>query len=113
MKPLLKFIALLLLAGTLVYVSCKKEYSCENCRDTNKPPVADAGKDTIIILPMDSTMLDGSASTDPDGTIITFQWKNSTGPALFKIDSAATGKTVVKNLKSGIYQFELMVTDNG
>src|SRR4030095_212916 len=113
MKLILKIAAFVLLTGALIYVSCKKEYSCENCRETNKSPFANAGKDTIIILPIDSAMLDGSTSSDPDGTISSFQWTKILGPASFTIPNASAAKTVVKNLTAGTYQFELKVTDNG
>jgi N-acetylneuraminic acid mutarotase/uncharacterized membrane protein len=112
MKPILKFAVFVLLAGTLVHVSCKKEHSCENC-GTNKPPVADAGPDQAIILPIDSVMLDGSASHDPDGTISSFQWTKITGPASFTVSNASAARTAAKSLAAGVYQFELKVTDNG
>src|SRR4030095_9540900 len=113
MKPIFNFIALVLLTGTLVYISCKKEYSCENCRETNRAPVADAGRDTMIVLPVDSTNLDGSASSDPDGTISSFEWTKISGPVSLTINNASAAKSVVKNLATGTYQFELKVTDNG
>ncbi|MEP7373100.1 MAG: PKD domain-containing protein [Chitinophagaceae bacterium] len=112
MKLLFQFTALLLLTGAIGYLSCKKEYSCENCRDVNKPPIANAGRDTTIVLPIDSVRLDGSASTDPDGSIINFQWIKISGPASFSINNGAVAKIIVKNLVAGAYQFELKVTDD-
>ncbi len=117
MKLLLKIVAYILLVGIAWFTSCKKEYSCENCGvnppgSTNKSPVANAGPDQIIILPMDSVSLDGSASHDPDGTVSSFQWTKITGPASFVVENAAAARTVVKNLLEGVYQFELKVTDN-
>ena len=113
MKPILKIAVLVLLIAALLYVSCKKEYSCANCQETNKSPIANAGRDTMIVLPVDSTSLDGNASSDPDGTITGFQWTKISGPASFTINNAAAAKTVVINLFAGVYQFELKVTDNG
>ena len=49
--------------------SCKKEYSCVGCIGNNQPSVAVAGPDTVITLPLDSVLLDGSKSSDPDGKI--------------------------------------------
>ena len=69
MKPVLKFVAFVLLAGVLFNISCKKEYSCENCINGNQPPIANAGPDQVITLPTDSVSLDGTASNDPDGKI--------------------------------------------
>jgi len=61
MKRLLKFTACALLLSLIIFVSCKKELSCEGCIGNNKAPIANAGKDTTIPLPKDSITLDGSA----------------------------------------------------
>ncbi len=105
--------AVFALLAFLLFHSCKKEYSCEGCQEQNKAPLAVAGPDTVITLPTDSFMLDGSKSSDPDGTISAWQWTKVSGPASFTIVSAALAKTVVKTLKAGVYQFELTVKDNG
>src|SRR5688572_7950684 len=112
MNPALRFLAYALLAGALVYVSCKKEYSCEGCAEKNKPPIAVAGLDQVIILPTDSVWLDGNSSSDPDGTISTWLWTKISGPVSFNISNTTTVKTIVKNLDTGTYRFELKVTDN-
>jgi hypothetical protein len=118
MKSKLKNAILVLLAGISVFVSCKKEYLCENCGNNppvgvqNKPPIAKAGADQTITLPIDSVLLDGSASTDPDGSIKSFNWEKISGPASFKILNADSVKTKVSQLVQGVYQFELNVTDN-
>ena len=54
----------------------------------NKPPIAVAGSDQVITLPTDSALLDGSASSDPDGKIsdpiaIGWRWEKISGPASF------------------------------
>jgi hypothetical protein len=97
----------------MVFISCKKEFSYEGGKKANKPPIAKAGRDTVIILPVDSVLLDGSASYDPDGTITKYQWKEISGPASFAFVSALAKKTIIKNLNIGNYQFELTVTDDG
>lgn len=112
MKPLLKFIALGLLTGALLYVSCKKETSCENCRG-NKPPIAVAGPDQVITLPADSVSLDGTSSSDADGTISVWLWTKISGPASFNIVNPSDSTTKVRALLTGAYQFELKATDNG
>jgi dienelactone hydrolase len=78
----------------------------------NKAPVANAGKDQIVILPVNMASLDGSASSDPDGTIESYQWKQLSGPSTATIDNASSAKTVIRNLVEGEYVFELTVTDN-
>lgn len=111
MKQLLKLAACALVTGVVLFGSCKKELSCENC-NVNQPPIADAGRDTIIALPKDSVMLDGTASTDPDGTITSYKWAKIAGPVSGNILRPDSAKTVVKTLVAGVYQFELKVTDN-
>jgi hypothetical protein len=118
MKPILIFAIFVLLTGVLTQISCKKELSCESCGtnplgSVNKPPISIAGPDQVITLPTDSVSLDGSSSSDPDGTISSFLWTKISGPASFIIANASGIKTVVKNLAAGSYQFELKVTDNG
>lgn len=100
------------LLGVLLFISCQKEFSYEG-GIKNIPPIAKAGKDAFITLPTDSTLLDGSNSTDPDGTISSFLWKKISGPATFVIANSTSAKTIAKSLVPGIYQFELEVTDTG
>jgi hypothetical protein len=58
-------------------------------------------------------MLDGSASTDPDGTITSYKWVKIAGPVSSTITKPDSSKTLVKTLAAGVYQVELSVTDNG
>jgi N-acetylneuraminic acid mutarotase len=113
MKPVSKLVVCVLLGGALIHPSCKKEKSCEGCINGNEPPTAMAGPDQVITLPTDSISLDGSSSSDPDGTISEWLWTKISGPASFTINSATTAKTIVKDLIVGVYQFELKVRDNG
>ena len=93
--------------------SCTKEFSCEGCRELNKPPVASAGPNQFVTPATDSASLDGSGSGDPDGTITTWLWTKISGPSSSIINSPSSSATIVKNLVTGNYQFELKVTDNG
>jgi hypothetical protein len=112
MKPFLKLVVYVLYSWLILY-SCKKEYSCEDCLQTNKPPIANGGPDFFLLLPVTNAMLDGNASSDPDGSIISFKWSKISGPPLFKIVRPQTAKTKIEDLTIGIYQFQLTVTDNG
>ena len=78
----------------------------------NKIPIANAGKDTTIVLPVNTVNLDGSASLDPDGSITGYIWKNISGPSQYNLVNAGTSTTTVNNLVQGIYEFQLTVTDN-
>jgi hypothetical protein len=64
MKLILKISACMLLSWMLIFYSCRKEYSYEGGKN-NKPPLAVAGPDTVITLPTDSVLLNGSKSSDP------------------------------------------------
>lgn len=114
MKTKISLVAIVILIAIQVNLSCKKETSCEGCRESNKAPVAIAGPDQVITLPTDSIFsLDGSASNDPDGTISEWLWTKISGPASFNIRNALDSVAVVSNVVAGIYEFELEVTDNG
>jgi P2-related tail formation protein len=78
----------------------------------NLRPVARAGQDLTITLPVNSVTLDGRNSSDPDGTLVAFTWSKIAGPAGSTIQNTLTAITTVTSLTLGIYQFELTVTDN-
>lgn len=80
----------------------------------NQAPIAKAGNDTAISIPPASFMLDGSASSDPDGKIASFQWAVVSAPVPndHLIQHPDSAKTLVQNLQLGTYQFSLTVTDS-
>jgi len=91
---------------------------------TNKPfsvTVADAGKANQIPVAMitvaqqnihtgDTLTLDGSGSTDPYGTALTYSWQQTGGPATAISDVKAAKPTVTPGA-AGNYVFALTVTD--
>jgi K+-transporting ATPase c subunit len=77
----------------------------------NIPPVADAGADVSITLPVSTAALFGSG-TDADGTVLYYQWTKVSGPAPFVIGSPNNPQTTVSGLTEGVYVFRLQVTDN-
>ncbi len=93
--------------------SCKKVETAPLTLVANKPPIANAGADQTIVLQKDSVLLDGTTSSDADGTIATYTWVKISGPSSFQIINSGSSKTVVKSLTMGVYKFELTVTDNG
>jgi hypothetical protein len=103
---------ILSIAVLITIYSCKKDYSCAGCPNDNRSPVANAGADTIIILPGDSALLNGSATYDPDGTITSFKWTKIAGPFSYNMSNSDASKCWVTHLIKGVYQFELRVTDN-
>lgn len=77
--------------------------------ETGQPPVADAGPDQTVF---DSVTLDGSASSDSDGTVAFWAWTltHRTNPSH---NRTATGPNpTLTNLEAGFYDVELTVTDN-
>ncbi len=79
---------------------------------TNQKPVSRAGNDIVLTLPSNSTTLNGTASTDPDGTIIKYEWQRISGPAQFTIANINNANTTLSNLVQGSYIFRLTVWDN-
>jgi len=78
----------------------------------NQVPVPRAGNDTVITWPANSVVLNGAGSFDPDGSIISYQWRRVSGPTQFTIASPTQATTTASNLLPGIYQFSLEVRDN-
>lgn len=78
--------------------------------ENNKPPVADAGPEKELTLPVDHTTLDGSKSSD-DQKIATYLWKQSKGPNDVHIENADAAVATVTGLEQGTYEFTLTVTD--
>lgn len=77
----------------------------------NKPPVAKAGNDSTIFLPINSINLDGSLSIDPDGQIKAYKWSQTSGPTatMSGVDTAVLSLT---SLQEGVYVLRLTITDN-
>ena len=80
--------------------------------NNNQTPVSNAGPDVSITLPTNSVSLDGSASYDPDGSVVAYYWVQNTGPSSYSIADVSAAKTTVSNLVAGVYVFTLQVRDN-
>ncbi|XP_064028456.1 dyslexia-associated protein KIAA0319-like protein homolog [Pogoniulus pusillus] len=78
--------------------------------ENNKPPKADAGPDKELTLPVDSTTLDGSKSSD-DQKIVSFLWQKTRGPDGVKLENANSSIATVTGLQVGTYEFTLTVKD--
>ncbi|XP_060113564.1 dyslexia-associated protein KIAA0319-like protein homolog isoform X1 [Heteronotia binoei] len=78
--------------------------------ENNKPPEADAGPDKELTLPVDSTTLDGSKSSD-DQKIVSYLWEKTRGPDGVKLENANSSIATVTGLEVGTYEFTLTVRD--
>ena len=78
----------------------------------NLPPLPNTGPDQTITAPVSTVSVDGSLSTDPDGTIASFNWSQVSGPSICTITNPNIAKTSISGLVAGIYVFKLTVTDN-
>jgi len=76
----------------------------------NQPPLADAGENIEIFLPVSSVTLNGLGS-DPDGAIDSYQWSKVSGPAA-TLANATTPTLSVSGLIEGTYNFRLTVVDD-
>ncbi len=104
---------ILLIAG---FASCKKEtvLPLENTRVQpriqNKAPKVDAGYDMVIQLHQNFTVLQGSFY-NAGRSFTKVEWRKVSGPDSCFIVNRDSLKTVINNLKEGVYEFELTVTD--
>jgi hypothetical protein len=77
---------------------------------SNAPPVANAGPDFTITLPTIYSQLNGSG-TDPDNSILTYEWYQISGPNNAAIQETTSDTTTIANFGQGTYVFELAVSD--
>ena len=81
----------------------------------NQAPVADAGEDQTA-SPGTPVYLDGSVSSDADGTTISYAWAQISGKSvrLSNADSAVASFRAprIKRNTTAAFVFELTVTDN-
>ena len=75
-------------------------------------PVSNAGADTSTVLPKDSVSLNGTASYNPGGGVLTYKWSQVSGPAAGVFVTDTIANPVLKNLIQGTYQLKLTVTNS-
>jgi hypothetical protein len=79
-------------------------------RTGNDPPVANAGP-SLSGVAAGTVQLDGSASYDPDGDPITFQWIQEAGPQV-TLTGATTSRPTFTAAAGQTYNFRLVVKDD-
>lgn len=79
---------------------------------SNLLPVADAGDDQTV-EPFVTVTLDGSASSDADGSIVDYSWTQQSGPAVTLSGTGATRTfTAPGDVNQQDYVFRLVVQDD-
>lgn len=85
--------------------------ACHKKKETPKvPPVANAGADQTIQLPVSSVSLSGSGSTN-NGTIQAYIWSVVSGPGSPVIANPGVASTTLSELVAGTYVIQLKVID--
>ncbi|MEO5923262.1 MAG: OmpA family protein [Bryobacteraceae bacterium] len=79
-------------------------------RTGNDPPIADAGPDRSNVS-AGVIQLDGSATYDPDGDPLTYQWVQETG-APSPISGATSAKAAFTAIPGQVYAFRLTASDD-
>ena len=74
-------------------------------------PTAVAGSNLKVILPLTSTTIDGSASTESGGQTLTYSWTQNYGPTVVQFSNAAAATSTISGLAEGMYSLKLTVTN--
>ena len=107
-------------AGTYVFqlqvtndggLSAVDEVTVTVVAESASVPVANAGADQTIQLPLSFFVLSGSGTTQK-GTITDYLWTKISGPNNPIIDNASSASTSVSGFAPGTYQFQLQVTNS-
>jgi hypothetical protein len=77
---------------------------------TNLPPVASSGFGRSLPAVPESIALDGSHSFDPEGSALSYEWRQTQGP-IAELLNADQAKAIFKPAGDGVYEFELVVSD--
>ncbi|MDI1322034.1 MAG: PKD domain-containing protein [Algoriphagus sp.] len=112
-----------LVAGTYLFELTVTDDRGVSAKDTvlvivfegvNKAPIANAGRDQHLSISAatNGIILNGDQSSDPDGGQLVFGWQPLSGPQIPLIISPNSPQTIVTGMVSGLYIFELSVTDN-
>lgn len=75
----------------------------------NQAPVCVMGKS--VFTQVNTAVLSGSASFDPERLPITFLWVQTSGPNTATISAPTMSNPIVQGLINGVYVFKLTVTD--
>ena len=74
-------------------------------------PTANAGPNLKVILPLTTTTIDGSASTESAAKALTYSWSQNFGPTVVQFSDATAVNPVISGLAEGTYSLKLTVTN--
>jgi endoglucanase Acf2 len=74
-------------------------------------PIADAGENTLIILPNATANLDASQSSDPSGLSLSYTWTQIYGPSKLAIQNRNSMTPLVTGLEEGVYLMQVQVNN--
>jgi hypothetical protein len=75
-------------------------------------PIANAGNNLVVVVPQTTTLLDASASTDPQNGTLTYTWQQVYGPSVISFSSTNVVSPEISGLdKEGIYLVSLRVSN--
>lgn len=77
----------------------------------NQAPRADAGPDRLA-RELGNVLLDGSASSDVDGSVVNYRWQQLSGPAVVIDDENAARTSFTAPAAPADLEFQLIVTDD-
>ncbi|XP_062379698.1 kunitz-type protease inhibitor 1a [Sardina pilchardus] len=78
--------------------------------EDDRPPIANGGQDRVI-QPQETVTLNGLQSKD-DKKIVNYQWRMLSGNHAVIEKTTYDDEVMVSNLSSGVYKFQLTVTDD-
>ena len=77
----------------------------------NQIPQADAGADRMAPA-LGNVLLDGTGSNDADGSIASFLWQQTSGPAVTIVNATSARASFTAPMAPATLEFELIVIDN-
>lgn len=77
----------------------------------NQSPLARAGLDQVVGLPMSARLHGAAVSASPTGTPFAVRWSQVSGPATVQFENALTEDTMIQLPAAGRYVFQFQVSD--
>lgn len=74
-------------------------------------PVANAGENVVVVLPVSASSLDGTASSDPENAPLTYNWRQVYGPSTIAFSDLQAHKPTISGLVEGVYLIKLTVSN--